>query len=78
MVLIKIQVFWDITQCHLLNTGVSKQMKINCLALKMKALQSFKTMTTHCFKCHDTQENLISFCVSLSCSKPLSYELCSQ
>jgi len=49
MVLIKIQVFWDITQCHLLNTGVSKQMKINCLALKMKALQSFKTMTTHCF-----------------------------
>jgi hypothetical protein len=53
MVLIKIQVFWDITLCHLLNTGVSKQVKLNCLAVKMKALQSFKTVTTHRFKCHE-------------------------
>ena len=61
VVLIKIKVFWDITPCQLLNTGVLKQVKMNGLAVKMKALLSFKTVTTHCFKCHDIQENLIFF-----------------
>jgi len=65
MVLIKIQVFWDITLCHLLNTGVSKQVKMNILTVKMKALQSFKTVTTHRFKCPDIQENLNFFFLSL-------------
>jgi len=37
MVLNKIQVFWDSILCHLLNTGVSKQVKMNFLAVKMKA-----------------------------------------
>lgn len=61
MVLIKIQVFWDIKLCHLLNSGVSKQVKMNCLAVKMKGLQSFKTVTTDHFKCHDIQENFFFF-----------------
>jgi len=30
--------------------------------LKMKALQSFRTVTADRFKCHDIQEKTFSFC----------------
>ena len=58
MVLIKIQVFWDVTPCLLLNTSISKLAKMDCLTVKKKALHFFKTVTTHCVKCYDIQENL--------------------